>query len=212
MSEVPEGVRRNQVVLWAGPSLHIVHYPLRDTGIFNIVAVFKTPNFAARLEPEAYKQEILTTYRNTHPAMRGLIALMDLSRRWPIADRKPVRHWASGHTVLIGDAAHPTLQSYAQGAGMAIEDGLYLAQCLTSGSDIPEALQRFVRGRYIRTSRVQLESREIWEMYHLEDPIAVEVRKDQFAGRSGEDFYDCLAWLWDGVPALTSRQRVRDPV
>jgi salicylate hydroxylase len=194
-------------VLWAGPALHIVHYPLRGGEIFNIVAVFRTPTYAGRDDHQAYKRELQDTYRNTHPSMQALLQLLELDRRWPIADRKPVRNWASGHTVLLGDAAHPTLQSYAQGAAMAIEDAFYLAEAVgPEPDDMPEKLKSYVRGRVVRTSRVQLESRQLWEVYHYEDPIAVDVRKDQFAPMRDEDYFRCLSWLWDGIVPNSERE------
>jgi len=68
-----------------------------------------------------------------HPVMRRLTDMMDLGRRWIIADRDPIRHWGSGRVTLLGDAAHPVIQSYAQGACMAIEDGVALAELVARG-------------------------------------------------------------------------------
>ena len=56
--------------------------------------------------------------------MKALLAMMDLERRWAISDRDPIRHWSKGRVTLLGDAAHPTLQTLAQGACMAIEDAV----------------------------------------------------------------------------------------
>ena len=42
MEDVPEHLRSSDVVLWSGPSMHIVHYPLRRGALFNLVAVFKS--------------------------------------------------------------------------------------------------------------------------------------------------------------------------
>ena len=75
----------------------------------------------------SHRAELEHTYRDTHPAMQALIGMMDLRWRRSIGDRDPVRHWHKGRVVLLGDAAHAPLQSLAQGAGMAIEDGLCLA-------------------------------------------------------------------------------------
>ncbi|MNL34438.1 6-hydroxynicotinate 3-monooxygenase precursor [compost metagenome] len=49
----------------------------------------------------------------------------------------------------------------AQGAGMAIEDGVVLARCLAEACDdtIPEALARYQAARHDRTSRIQIGSR-----------------------------------------------------
>ncbi|MGC1094070.1 MAG: FAD-dependent monooxygenase, partial [Pseudolabrys sp.] len=121
MDQLTAQVRREESVLWSGPGFHIVHYPLRDFTQFNIVAVFKTSTYADRGDLAAYRAEIERTYRDSHPAMKALLAMMDLGRRWAISDRDPIRHWSAGRVVLLGDAAHPTLQSLAQGACMAIE-------------------------------------------------------------------------------------------
>src|SRR5260370_28892169 len=41
MERVPDGGLRDEVLLWGGPGYHIVHYPLRHSSLFNIVAVFR---------------------------------------------------------------------------------------------------------------------------------------------------------------------------
>lgn len=64
--------------------------------------------------------------------MQAIIGLMDLSRRWPLAYRNPVRRWSTGRVTHLGDSAHATLQSLAEGAGMAIEDAVHLAHLLKS--------------------------------------------------------------------------------
>src|SRR5205807_314175 len=122
-----------------------------------------------------YRRELQHTYRSAHPAMQALLALMDLGRRWAVGDRDPIRRWHKNRVVLIGDAAHATLQSLAQGACMAIEDGLCLAEFIhATGGDPAQAFQAFAAARYLRTARVTLESRYIWKMYHA-DGIAREV-------------------------------------
>jgi salicylate hydroxylase len=106
-------VPRDCVLLWGGPGFHIVHYPLRHNTLFNIAAVFRTPTYAERGDAATHRAELETNYRDAHPAMRALTAMMDLSWRRPIGDRDPVRRWHKGRIVLIGDAAHAPLQSPA---------------------------------------------------------------------------------------------------
>ena len=125
--EVTADVPRDVVVLWGGPGFHIVHYPLRHGTLFNIVAVFRSSTHSEKGDVASYRAELQHTYRTAHPSMKALLAMMDLGRRWAVGDRDPIRHWHQGRAVLLGDAAHPTLQSLAQGACMAIEDGLCLA-------------------------------------------------------------------------------------
>lgn len=200
--DVPDIVRRDEVVLWVGPAFHIIHYTLRDSSELNIVAVFKTPTFGEAQDAATHLRELQKTYRDAHPEMQAVLSLMDLSRRWPIADRDPVRGWSDGRVLLIGDSAHATFQSLAQGAGMAFEDAICLAHILEEApEDIEAAFKRFERIRFLRTARVQLESRELWEIYHREDPVYQEIRRDQFRGRVPDDFYRCLQWLWTPVKA-----------
>jgi 2-polyprenyl-6-methoxyphenol hydroxylase-like FAD-dependent oxidoreductase len=148
------------------------------------------------------------TYRDAHPAMRALLAMMDLGRRWQVGDRDPIRHWAKGRVVLLGDAAHPPLQSFAQGACMAIEDGLCLAELVHAASgDFAGAFRRFEAARSLRTARLQLESRALWEFYHAEG-IARDVRNETVSAWDEAHMYRCLAWLYDGfsMPAEPSAQ------
>jgi len=197
---VPKGVLRREVVLWGGPGFHIVHYPLRHGTLFNIVAVFRTPTFAEKGDARAYIAEVEQNYRDAHPVMKSLLELMDFKQRRPISDRDPIRHWHRGRVVLLGDAAHPTLQSLAQGACMAIEDGVCLAGLIEAEKgDFDAAFRRYEAARLIRTARVQLESRDVWSFYHLEG-IARDVRNQTTAGWSEDHVFRCLAWLYDGFP------------
>jgi 3-hydroxybenzoate 6-monooxygenase len=203
MADLKADIHRHEVVLWGGPGFHIVHYPLRHGTLFNIVAVFRTATHGERGDVASYRAELQHTYRDAHPAMRELIAMMDLGRRWQVGDRSPVRHWSKGRLVLLGDAAHPPLQSLAQGACMAIEDGLCLAELIhAAAGDFSAAFRRFEAARILRTSRVQLESRALWEFYHAEG-IARDVRNETVSAWDEEHMQRCLAWLYDGyrIPA-----------
>jgi salicylate hydroxylase len=204
MAEVPAGVPTNVVVIWAGPGFHIVHYPLRDHTLFNIVAVFRTATYDKKGDLASYRAEIDRTYAHAHPPMKALLDMMDLERRWAIADRDPIRHWNRGRVIILGDAAHPALQTFAQGACMAIEDGVCAAEMiLQSPDDIEGALAGFARVRHLRTARLVLESRRVWEDYHAEG-LARDVMIAAYRERSEQDVFQCLAWLYDGF-ALPGR-------
>jgi salicylate hydroxylase len=199
MSEAPADVRRNEVVLWSGPGFHIVHYPLRAGTLFNIVAVFKTSSYLERGDIASYRADLDRTYRDSHPSMTALLSMMDLSRRWVISDRDPIRHWSKGRATLLGDAAHPTLQTLAQGACMAIEDAVCLAELMEqAGGDFAGAFRRYERARYLRTARVQFESRYHWDNFYHVGGIEREVAREIWSRRSEQEMFDCLAWLYDG--------------
>ena len=198
MNEVPQGVPRDVVALWGGEGFHIVHYPLRHGALFNIVAVFRTPTFDKRVDVDTFRTEVLRTYADVHHSMKALIEITDFAWRGPIADRTPVRHWTRGRAVLLGDAAHPTLQSLAQGACMALEDAVCLGDLIdVSGGDFESAFRRFESQRVVRTARVVFESRYMWKMFHTEGAERGPVHR-RFRAMSREDVWNALAWLYDG--------------
>jgi salicylate hydroxylase len=199
MDQVSKEIGRDEVILWGGPGFHIVQYPLRNRSLFNIVAVFQTENIYERADEETYRRVLMETYATAHPLMHEMLGMLDLKRRWVIADRDPIRNWTDGRVALLGDAAHPALQSFAQGACMAIEDAVVLAECIhMMKDDFARAFKTYERARVLRTARIVLENRSLWEFYHL-GGIAAEVRNEACATRTEEDTFRCLAWIYDGV-------------
>jgi 2-polyprenyl-6-methoxyphenol hydroxylase-like FAD-dependent oxidoreductase len=83
--------------------------------------------------------------------------------------------WHVGRIILIGDAAHATTPHLASGAGIAVEDGLVLAEELNRCSgDIDAGLRaftqrRFERCRYVVETSVAIGKRQ------LEDAPAPEI-------------------------------------
>lgn len=63
--------------------------------------------------------------------------------------------WVKGNVVLIGDAAHACSPSMAQGAAMAMEDALVLAETLSTASNIDDALTAYTLRRKPRVDWVQ---------------------------------------------------------
>jgi salicylate hydroxylase len=204
MADVPDGVHPDKMVMWSGPGFHMITYPLRRSTLFNIVAVFRTWTYAERGDIARYRAELDRTYREGHPTMKALLAMMDLDRRWAISDRDPIRHWGEGRVTLLGDAAHPTLQSLAQGACMAIEDAVTLAECIElADSDFALAFRAYEGARYLRTARVQYESRYLWDSFYHVGGIEREVMRQYASARTEDDVFDCVAWLYNGFALPT---------
>ncbi len=199
ISEVPDGVQRDVSALWIGPRYHMVHYPLRNNTLFNIVAVFRTDTFGDKGDSAFNASEVAHTYATAHPVMKSLLERMDLTRRWVIADRDPVRKWSEGNVTMLGDAAHPALQTFAQGACMAIEDGVTLAAMVDqTDGDFALAFKRYEALRAVRTARVVLEGRRLWEGYHAEG-LDRDAWLQSFSERREEDTLACLSWLYNGI-------------
>lgn len=79
--------------------------------------------------------------------------------------------WHRDRVVLIGDAAHATSPHVGQGAALAIEDALVLAEEVTAARPLEEALDRFMARRFERCEFIWSISRQIgrWEIDHVPD-------------------------------------------
>jgi FAD-dependent urate hydroxylase len=66
--------------------------------------------------------------------------------------------WSRGSVLVIGDAAHATSPNMAQGAALALEDGLELAACLDALPTVRAALDTFEARRRPRTERVRVQT------------------------------------------------------
>ncbi|MFG1951721.1 FAD-dependent oxidoreductase [Micromonospora sp. NPDC048830] len=64
-------------------------------------------------------------------------------------------HWGEGPVTLLGDAAHALPTDLGQGACMAIEDGVVLADCLATAADVPSGLREYERRRRERVHWVR---------------------------------------------------------
>ncbi len=62
--------------------------------------------------------------------------------------------WHKGRIVLLGDAAHTTTPHLGQGAGLAIEDSLVLAEELARGANLEEAFSAYRERRFERCAYV----------------------------------------------------------
>jgi 2-polyprenyl-6-methoxyphenol hydroxylase-like FAD-dependent oxidoreductase len=73
---------------------------------------------------------------------------------WPTYDLPTVPTWHRGPMALIGDAAHATAPSAGQGAALALEDAVLIAQFLRDAPDAPTAFTAFERARRSRVEKV----------------------------------------------------------
>ena len=79
--------------------------------------------------------------------------------------------WARGRVLLIGDAAHATSPNMAQGAAMALEDALVLAEYLERPDSIPDALAAFEARRRPRTDWVRAQTHRRDRTRYLAAPV-----------------------------------------
>jgi 2-polyprenyl-6-methoxyphenol hydroxylase-like FAD-dependent oxidoreductase len=198
--EMPEDLRWNAATLWAGPKCHLVHYPLSGWKVFNLVVTCH--NDAP--EPVAGKpvsdEEVMRGFAHIHPRAQEIIHHGKNWKLWVLCDRDPVERWIDGRVALLGDAAHPMLQYFAQGACMALEDAVCLSHMLGFyPDDHATALAQYRAQRFPRTARVQMLSRAIGEHIYHPDGEHARLRNAIMSAKSSEDYYGDLAWLYGGT-------------
>lgn len=96
-------------------------------------------------------------------------------------DRLPVRSWGSGRMTLLGDAIHPTTPNLGQGGCLAMEDAMMLARCFEKYGANEEALRRYERRRYQRTTAVSRYSRYYGNVGQWENVWARGLRRTALA-------------------------------
>jgi salicylate hydroxylase len=154
-------------VNWVGPGGHVITYPLRRAELLNVVAIVEKPEWRSESWSDAGTlDDVHGDLVGWHPDIHRLIDAMDTPFRWALLSRPALKDWVDGRSVLIGDAAHPTLPFLAQGANMALEDALLLARCLTELDDAPAALARFVALRLPRTTRIVQGAADNTQRFH----------------------------------------------
>ena len=85
--------------------------------------------------------------------------------------------WFRTRTLLIGDAAHASLPHMAQGAAMAVEDAVVLAELAAADLPMEERLAQFMARRYERCRYVQQTSRRTADDQQGSDPAQVEAHQ-----------------------------------
>jgi salicylate hydroxylase len=99
-------------------------------------------------------EEALNDFAGWNEDVQTLIRNIETPFKWALLGREPLEQWTVGRVTLLGDAAHPTLPMMAQGANMAIEDGVVLGRCLETHHDVPSALKAYEAARRERTARL----------------------------------------------------------
>ena len=198
--EMPEDLRWNAATLWAGPKCHIVHYPLSSWKLFNLVVTYHNDAPAPVAGQPVAAEEVLRGFQHVAPRARRIIEHGRDWRLWVLCDRDPILNWTSGRVTLLGDAAHPTLQYMAQGACMAMEDGVCLSHEVDAANgDLATAFEEYRKKRVHRTARIQIQSRLIGDhIYHPAGGHAA-LRNAMMRSMSPRDYYDSLQWLYGGT-------------
>ncbi|WP_298271127.1 3-hydroxybenzoate 6-monooxygenase [uncultured Bradyrhizobium sp.] len=197
--QMPEDLRWNAATLWAGPKCHIVHYPLSGWKVFNLVVTYHNDAPEPVAGKPVSEDEVMRGFAHVHERAQSIIRHGTNWKLWVLCDRDPTERWIDGRVALLGDAAHPMLQYFAQGACQAMEDAVCLSHMLANHDDQSAALDAYRAQRFPRTAQVQLMSRAIGEhVYHPAGDHA-RIRNAIMSAKSQDEWCDDIAWLYGGT-------------
>jgi len=201
---VPNETHSNQVTLWLGPQLHVVHYPVRRGELLNIVAICHTAAWHntqkwADWNQTDRAQALADCLTHVCIPLQEVLRNVPDWRIWPLLPHAPLRHagdMARGLVALLGDAAHPMFPYMAQGAGMAIEDAAHLQTCLGLNQlATPVRLQHYALGRWQRNALVQKRAQFNATVFHASGPLRL--ARDAAMQLLGKHVLD-VPWLYSG--------------
>jgi salicylate hydroxylase len=152
--------------IWTAPGKHLVHYPIRQASLLNIVACAdSSERVLASWDNRCSTDQFVETFGDFAERLRDVIAPLQESYIWGLYETEE-HPWVKDRVMLLGDAAHAMLPSMAQGAVMALEDAAVFEQLLSSGKELDWVLGNYQRMRKSRASAVQHTARENIEIFH----------------------------------------------
>ena len=154
-----------------GPGRHVVSYPLPG-GLRNIVAVEERAAWADEgWSFTDHPSNLRAAFAAFSPRVRGWLEQVDTCYLWGLFRHRVADRWVSGHQVLLGDAAHPTLPFLAQGANLALEDAWVLSEQVSS-LGLQNGLASYQELRRDRAVRTVNAASANAKNYHLRFPVS----------------------------------------
>lgn len=115
------------------------------------------PDMPNPADPRARLRELFDDFGGPVPAVLDAIEKVQVAR----TDEVVIDAWSRGPVLLVGDAAHATAPTLAQGAAMSFEDAVVLGEELRkAGDDVPAALRGYEERRRPRCLEVRDRTRE----------------------------------------------------
>jgi salicylate hydroxylase len=166
VAQLPPHMRRNVGVNWVGPGGHVINYLLRRGEIFNFVGIIERDWRVESWTERGTREECAADFAGWNRDIHDIIRNIAEPYKWALLGREPLTRFSHGRVALLGDAAHPTLPMLAQGANMAIEDGMILARCFSAYHDVENALSWYDIARVERTAKLVRGANDMAKRFH----------------------------------------------
>ena len=185
-----------QITVWLGRGRHAMLYPIRD-GLFNFSGFVPAEEVHRETwSPSADVDDLMRSFTGSCAEVISLIEAVDTALITPLYFRDPLERWGTERITLLGDAAHPAPPSAGQGASMALEDAVTLAECLRR--DGLNGLEEYALRRMDRTRRMLVASRINLGLFNESDPDQARARNGRLRGlqRLDPDGESTVGWLY----------------
>jgi 6-hydroxynicotinate 3-monooxygenase len=142
---------------WCGEDRHIVIYYVTKSKdeVYFVTSLPDTEWVNESWSATGEMDVVRDAFSGFHAEVLEVLRACPKVHRWAILDRAPMDQWHGAGMILIGDAAHPMTPYMAQGAAIAMEDGVMLARAIANGGDLGSARLKFETARKAGTSEVQ---------------------------------------------------------
>ena len=163
VADRPAEVDRAEI--WLGGPVKLGFNPVSEGKMYAFILEHVPDNpWYAPEEQLPHVAELLAPYGGYVAAVRDGLGQTSLVNYRPLECLLLPVPWHRGRIVMIGDAVHATTPHMASGAGMAVEDGLVLADELAKHGRVAEALAAFTQRRFDRARMVVENSVRIGEI------------------------------------------------
>jgi 2-polyprenyl-6-methoxyphenol hydroxylase-like FAD-dependent oxidoreductase len=171
---LPRPAEVDKLTMYAGPDAKAGLVPLAPDLMYLLYIETPGGDTPPHLEPETLADQLrsqLASFGGKIAELRDLITDSSKVVYRPIETIWVEPDWQRGHVALIGDAAHATSPHVGQGAAMALEDSVVLAEELVGAETLKDAFAGFGRRRYDRVRTIVEISEQIaqWEINHVRD-------------------------------------------
>ncbi|XYH98792.1 FAD-dependent monooxygenase [Sorangium sp. So ce1128] len=183
------------VRIWLGPGQHIVCYPVSGGSLLNLATAIPSRSPAAESwTREGRREDALARFAGWHEDLHTIMNAADETLQLALYDRAALARPGEGRVTLLGDAAHPMLPFFAQGAAQAIEDAWMLGRCLegVTPEGVAGALRRYELARARRVAQLQRLSARNGKLFRLPDGLR-QLGRDLLLRRLS---LESFAWLY----------------